>query len=260
MEANVHKILSAFTPLLRKNKKSVSSKSVPNNVYVVQTKDLARQSMSVSMLRQDRTVFFTNNWESEITEEEQRAVLLGVLEDESLPRSAVREIDYCLFKTPVTTVFTASKPERRFVEQLCKRENAALLVAWIKSRDRHFYGIDYSCRYGSELSKTRKYYHDTFNPDFFVKVVLKDFCYFLVIEIKEDGDVSEENRAKYKYAVAHFDELNRRMEAEGTRERYIFHFLSPNGYDAFFQHLRDETLLEGQSGFRCQLENLLEEN
>ena len=93
-----------------------------------------------------------------------------------------------------------------------------------------------------------------------MKVVLKDFCYFLVIEIKEDGDVSEENRAKYKYAVAHFDELNRRMEAEGTRERYIFHFLSPNGYDAFFQHLRDETLLEGQSGFRCQLENLLEEN
>lgn len=57
VEANVHKILSAFTPLLRKNKKSVSSKSVPNNVYVVQTKDLARQSMSVSMLRQDRTVF-----------------------------------------------------------------------------------------------------------------------------------------------------------------------------------------------------------
>ena len=260
IEANVHKILSAFTPLLRKNKKSVSSKSLPNDIFTVETKDLAKQSMSVSMLRQDRTVFYSNDWENEILDEEQRTILSDVLEDESLPRSAVKEIDYCNFKTPVTTVLTVSKPERRFVEQLCKRENADLITAWIKSRDKHFYEIEFSCRYGSEFSKTRKYYHDKFNPDFFLKVVQNGICYFLVIEIKEDGDDSEENKAKYRYAVQHFDELNKRMESEDIEERYIFHFLSPNSYDTFFHHLRDGTVLRGQSSFRCQLENLLEEN
>ena len=59
-------------------------------------------------------------------------------------------------------------------------------------------------------------------------------AYYLVIEIKDDGDDSDENKAKYKYAVQHFAELNNRMERENINERYIFHFLSPNGYDVFF--------------------------
>lgn len=260
IEANVHKILSAFTPLLRKNKKSVSSKSVPNDVFAVSTRELAKQSISVSMLRQDRTVFLTNNWENEITAEDQKAVVTDILEDESLPKSSSKEIDYCLFKTPVTTVLTVSKPERKFVELLCKRENAGLLTAWIKSRDRSFYEIEYSCRYGSESSKTRKYYHDKFNPDFFIKTEKEGTCYYLVIEIKDDGDACEENKAKYKYAVEHFERLNHRMMAEGVAERYIFHFLSPDSYDIFFNHLRDGSVLEGQDKFRCALENLLEES
>lgn len=93
-----------------------------------------------------------------------------------------------------------------------------------------------------------------------MKIIKDGICYFLVIEIKEDGDDSEENKAKYRYAVQHFDELNKRMESEDIKERYIFHFLSPNSYDTFFHHLRDGTVLRGQSSFRCQLENLLEEN
>ena len=83
--------------------------------------------------------------------------------------------------------------------------------------------------------------------------------YFLVIEIKDDNDDCEENKAKYKYAVQHFAELNGRLERQGIPERYIFHFLSPNAYDVFFQHLRDGTVLEGQGRFRCALENLLED-
>lgn len=170
IETNVHKILSAFTPLLRKNKKSVISKSVSNNVFDITTKILTKQSTSVGMLRQDRTVFLSNNWEQEILDNEQKAIISDVLEDESFPRSSTKNMDYCLFKTPVTTVITASKPERKFVELLCKRENAELLSAWIKSRDRGFYEIEYTCRYGSRDSKSRRYYHDKFNPDFFLKI------------------------------------------------------------------------------------------
>lgn len=260
IESNVHKILSAFTPLLRKNKKSVSSRSIPNDVFEIKTSDMSKQSTSVNMLRQDRTVFYTNNWEQEVLDDDQKVILAEIIEDETLPRSALKEIDYCLFKTPVTTVLTSSKPERKFVELLCKKENANILSAWIKSRDRKFYEIEYSCRYGTGDSKSRKYYHDKFNPDFFVKVERDGIVYHVVIEIKDDGDVSEENKAKNKYAIQHFEELNKRMEAQGMNERYIFHFLSPNGYDVFFNHLRDGSVLAGQDRFKCQLEMLLEEN
>ncbi|MFR1891387.1 MAG: hypothetical protein ACLSX0_16615 [Anaerostipes caccae] len=77
----------------------------------------------------------------------------------------------------------------------------------------------------------------------------------MVVEIKDDGDVSEENIAKYKYAVKHFAELNKKNQSES----YLFHFLSPDGYQAFFKHLEAGTLLEGQEKFRCNLENLLEQ-
>lgn len=260
IEANVQRILSAFTPLLRKNKKSVSSKSIPNDLYAISTENLLKQSTSIGMLRQERTVFLTNNWENEVNDEEQRAVLEEILDDESLPRSAVKEIDYCLFKTPVTTVLTSSKPERKFVELLCKRENAELIDAWVKSRDRNFYEIEYSCKYGSSDSKSRKYYHSKFNPDFFLMVKKDGITFYIVIEIKDDGDNCEENKAKNKYAIQHFEELNKRMKDSGINEQYIFHFLSPNGYNVFFDHLKDGSVLEGQAKFKCQLETLLEEN
>lgn len=258
IESNVHKILTAFTPLLRKNKKSIVSKSVANDVYELSTNNLAKQSASVGMLRQDKTVFLTNNRSNEIVDDEQKMIISEIIEDESLPRSAYKDVDYCLFKTPVTTVITASKPERKFVEYLCKKENADLLSAWVKSRDRGFYEIEYSCKYGNSTSKTRKYYHDKFNPDFFLKLNKNDVTYYIVVEIKDDGDNSEENKAKYKYAVEHFEELNKRVVSNA--EIYIFHFLSPNGYEVFFNHLRDGSVLEGQEKFRCQLENMLEDN
>lgn len=260
IEANVQRILSAFTPLLRKNKKSVSSKSVPNDVYTIDTKDLSKQSTSVGMLRQERTVFFTNNWQNEIFDDEQKNIIQEILDDESLPRSAVKEVDYCLFKTPVTTVLTSSKPERKFVELLCKRENAELITSWVKSRDRNFYEIEYSCKYGSADSKSRKYYHNKFNLDFFLRIEKDGINYYIVIEIKDDGDNCEENKAKNRYAIQHFEELNKRMNDAGIKDQYIFHFLSPNGYNVFFDHLRDGSVLEGQTKFKCQLETLLEEN
>lgn len=260
IESNVQRILSAFTPLLRKNKKSVSSKSVPNDIYVIDTQKLAKQTTSVGMLRQERTVFLTNNWKNEVVDEEQKTVIEEILDDETLPRSAIKEVDYSLFKTPVTTVLTSSKPERKFVELLCKRENTELITAWVKSRDRNFYEIEYSCKYGSADSKSRKYYHNKFNPDFFLKVEKNGTTYYIVIEIKDDGDNCEENKAKNKYAIQHFEELNNRMDSAGIKEKYIFHFLSPNGYDVFFDHLRDGSVLEGQDKFKCQLETLLEDN
>jgi type III restriction enzyme len=49
------------------------------------------------------------------------------------------------------------------------------------------------------------------------------------------------------------------MEEEGINEKYIFHFLSPNGYTEYFEYLKSGMLLKGQDKFRCELENLLED-
>lgn len=56
-----------------------------------------------------------------------------------------------------------------------------------------------------------------------MKIDKEQMAYYLVIEIKDDGDNSDENKAKYKYAVQHFAKLNNRMERENIDERYIFH-------------------------------------
>jgi type III restriction enzyme len=115
-------------------------------------------------------------------------------------------------------------------------------------------------RYGSENSKTRKYSQNTFNPDFFIKVIKNDVEYFVVVEIKADKDESGENKAKYKYAKEHFERLNKKLEEGGIKQKYIFHFLSPEGYTTFFEYLKDGRILDGQEKFRCELENLLEED
>ena len=145
-----------------------------------------------------------------------------------------------------------------------KHKNEALkhgikIESWLKSRDRGFYGIEYSLRYGSKESKTRKYTHPTFNPDFFIKIKKGGVEYFLVTEIKADKDDCDENKAKYKYAKEHFERLNEKLKEQGVKQEYVFHFLSPNGFTTFFEYLKDGRLFKGQSKFRCELENLLEE-
>lgn len=259
IESNRNKILSAFTPLLRKNSKSIVSKIIEKDTFTISTKDLTKQSTSVSMLRQDKSIFITNNWESEVLDDEQKEIINDILDDDSLPRSAVFDsIDYCLFKTPVTCVITASKPEREFVKMLCKKDNADIVSKWIKSKDRNFYEIEYSMKSGS--GKSRKYKHKTFNPDFFILVEKNDEKYYIIIEIKDDKDDSFENKAKYKQAKNHFSLLNERIKDAGGNEHYIFHFLSPKDYATFFDHLKDETVLDSQDSFRCDLELLLEQN
>ena len=98
-----------------------------------------------------------------------------------------------------------------------------------------------------------------FNPDFFIKVTKDKMDYFVVVEIKADKDDSDENKAKYKYAKEHFERLNEKLKESKINQKYIFHFLSPEGYTTFFEYLKDGRILDGQEKFRCELENLLEE-
>ena len=67
--------------------------------------------------------------------------------------------------------------------------------------------------------------------------------------------VSDENKAKNKYAKEHFEKLNYELKQKGINQKYIFHFLSPISYIEFFEYLRNGKLINGE--FTSELDDLL---
>jgi len=66
-----------------------------------------------------------------------------------------------------------------------------------------------------------------------------------------DNDVSNENKAKLRYAREHFARVNELQK----EQRYHFKFISPRSYDLFFKALREKTYKD----FKSELEAKLEE-
>ncbi len=254
VDKNRNKVLQSFGTLLRKKGKTVVPQLKVLDPFIIKTTDLQKESTGIGNFKRDSTLFYTNNYEKEV-DLDQKLILKELIKNESLPRSAMKEQNEFFFKTPSNLVITKFQPERVFVENLCKEEISNKIDSWIKSRDQGFYSIEYTWRKNNHQMKNL-----SFNPDFFIKVKDKGMVYFLVIETKSDKDDVDENKAKYKYSLEHFERLNKKLKEKGIKEKYIFHFLSPNGYTEFFEYLKNGVLFEGQEKFRCELENLLEEN
>lgn len=249
VEKNMLKILSSFNTLLRKSGKTTVYEKKAKDPFMISTVKIEKESMAVGNLRHNSTAFHSSNYSTEL-DTEVREILDAVIEDDSFPKSASKEINAFLFKTPLDLVFTKYEPERKFIDQLCKKENAEQLEAWVKSRDVGFYSIEYSYRPATHQKI------GSFNPDFIIKSKHADTNHFIFVETKADGDVSIENKAKLKYARQHFENLNEELKIRKIKEVYHFHFLSPNSYIVFFDHLRNGQLLEGK--FRSDLEDKLE--
>lgn len=247
-EKNRNAILRTFNTLLRQNGKSVEYVSEEKNFFKLYTKDMNVESINISNLRKDTSIFFSNYYGKELYDDNLK-LMKKVIKDETLPRQSLKEIGVFDFKTPVNFVITTGNPERSFVKLLCESENAKHITCWIKSRDKGFYSLNYSWMKNSHRKNGR------FNPDFFIVQDVGPVRNIIVIEIKDDGDDSIENKAKYKYGNEHFDRLNEVLERNGIFQHYIFHFISPNSYDAFFQYLKENKL----DSFRCELENLLDD-
>lgn len=256
-EKNRNRILNAFSTLLRKTGKTVVQTVVTDKPYTISTRDMEQYSYGIGNFRSGSSVFYSSDWETEITDAEQRKILETIIEDDMLPKRAAKEIGVYRFKTPVDLVVTAQKPEMTFVDALCRDKTAEVTTAWVKSRDRNFYAIPYALKYGGRESKTRTYSHKQFSPDFFIRIERGGVAYTIVVETKDDRDVSDMNVAKYKAGKRHFQELNRKLEHAGITDRYLFHFLSPVSYPEFFAYVRDGRLFGGT--FRSELEALLEE-
>jgi type III restriction enzyme len=134
---------------------------------------------------------------------------------------------------------------------LCKQENASHITAWVKSNNQSFYSISYT------LTTTggRHTIHHSFNPDFFILIKSEGKEFIVVVETKSDGDTSDENKVKNRFAKEHFNTLNEQLALNNINQEYIFHFISPNSYPAFFDYLRDGKLI--QDRFRSDLEKQL---
>lgn len=250
VEKNYNKILTSFNTLLRKTSKTVVYQKEAQKPYIIDTKEINRESMSLENLRHNATVFYSSDYKIEIDEKNLKLLNI-VIEDESLPRSASKEINKYIFKTPLDLTFSKAEPERTFIKELCETRNAKEIGSWLKSRDMNFYSIEYSITsIGGKHSKIQ-----SFNPDFFIKLENGTTQHFVIVEIKSDDDVSDENRAKLKYGIQHFNDLNKELEKLKIDEKYYFHFLSPNSYDVFFDHLRNGKLIKYD--FKSDLEDKL---
>ncbi|MEK6274322.1 MAG: hypothetical protein AABM30_03195 [Actinomycetota bacterium] len=58
---------------------------------------------------------------------------------------------------------------------------------------------------------------------------------------------------KLKWATSHFETVNKMLEEAAEERRYAFHFLSPQDYDIFFQHLHAGTLDQFTSTLQASL-------
>ena len=250
IEENANKIFTAFSTLFRTRSKTVINSVKSTEFIDINTEDMRDETRGISSFRSaDSMFFYTDKYKDEMPSEEQKVIVEKFIEDENFPKKAYTEINYYDFKTPLNTVIATADPEYKFLKKyLFKNENAQKIKSWVKSRDMGFYSIEYSYKLNSHTKV------GTFNPDFIIKLDKSENVY-LFIEIKDDGDNSPENKGKYKAAKEHFSLLNQKLRDSGINEKYIFHFLSPNDYEIFFQYLRDDKLDTFVSG----LDNLLEE-
>ena len=239
-EANRNQTLAAFGVIRRRGAKSLRLKIEAQDLIKVNTKEIKKNPLGVGSLRRDSTVFW-DDYSMSLGETADIKLLKELEEDESLPRSALRKMENKYnFKTPLNVVFASYEPERKFIRGLTAEQTAKAIDAWIKSLDVGFYSIEYSWRKGEHPKQ------GSFNPDFFLRIGSD----IIVVEIKMDNDVSDENRAKLRYAKEHFAKVNG-LQKELT---YYFKFLSPGSFDLFFKALREKAYKDFKSELEAKLE------
>lgn len=236
--------LKALGTLRRKTSENVRYTPIVNRFYTISTKSRQSDSASAAELRNNKTLYFTDQTRDSIKEDQ-----LEFFEEVSEQGTGFKvfEVRNRLdFKTPLSAVIADHDPERRFIKELIGTSNLPHYDAWIKSTNMRFYEIEYSWKKGEHPKRGK------FSPDFFIKA--GDLI--LVVEIKgneELSDPQEENRKKYEFSVKHFNRVNEHLEQEGSPIRYKFNFLTPNNYTKYFQFLRDGQILNYTSELDIKL-------
>lgn len=238
------KFLQALGPLRRKASETVRYTQVIDQHSDISTGDRPADSVSAADLRRNKAIFFTDETRARLDDEQTE--LFDEVTEPGAGWRAVQVINRYDFKTPLNLVIADSENERRFIKELIKPENAAAVTGWIKSTATRFYEIDYAWKKGAHPKRGK------FSPDFFLRV--GDFM--LVVEIKGDEELaepSEENRKKSEYAIEHFVRINEHLATQENSLRYKITFLTPRGFNTFFQSLREGTVASFRSDLDVEL-------
>lgn len=247
-EENKNRIERAFDVLKREATGTTRIKRISQNPYTIETKNLPTSSAKVSDFLKNKVLIFEEHSVS-LCKEEDIALIKEVYDNS--PRKNVIEVENrYLYKCPLNVAILSHSNERDFGKYLIRNEYIQKIDAWIKSVDRGFYDIPYTYRTGSTSSLARGGGHQKwakFNPDFFIKIGTD----ILVVEIKSDEDLTEENKAKLKYAKIHFDELNNKQKVR----KYFFSFLSPQDFSDFFEGIKNGHYHDYRSNLETDLMN-----
>lgn len=227
---NIEKINGKFNALLRKKRTSAGFERKANSLVEVSTQNMANSSMVFSKIKSGITIFYSSDFSKEISGDD--LAVFTVLHDE-LPGKQLKQINIYDFKTPLSVILADQEPEKKFVEQLLKKQMTQKITAWVKARNVGFYSFKYILKRGTEPKE--------FNPDFFIKI--RDNI--IVIETKSDNDIIRENYSKMVDAQKHFKLVNEMLEVENSPIRYYFNILSPNSYEDFAKTVIDGTYFNG---------------
>jgi type III restriction enzyme len=246
-EDNYRKTLQAFGVVKRRAAKTLRFEVEATGLAELNTAQLKKAAAGFGSFRRGATVFFDEN-SLKLSDGDDVAALSELIGDETLPRMAIKEVrNKFSFKTPLNITFAHSTPERKFMERLIANANS--IDAWMKSRDVGYYSIDYSWRKGEHPKQ------GSFNPDFFIKtndkiIVVETKDDELIDRVRQGGDLAKETKAKYRYAIQHFQKLNELQKEQS----YYFTFLTPRDFDNFFEIMKSGSF----PGFKSRLDAELE--
>lgn len=230
-EENLQRTLKGFGVIRRLSSKFnvIRFSAKADDLLETRTDEIDRSSISLTSLNKEGAIFYDDNT-FDLSEENEVKIIKDI--EKEFEEGSSKLNTACLnkvvnsfnLKSPLNLILVSHKPERRFVQNLIKEENAQCIDAWIKSRDTGFYTIEYSWRKGAHPKNGQ------FNPDFFIKIG-KDI---LIVETKADADITDENKGKVEYAKKHVAMLNKLQ----NKQKYYFWMISPEDYNNFFEKLR----------------------
>ncbi|MBU1110560.1 hypothetical protein KKB83_03005 [Patescibacteria group bacterium] len=242
---NLATFKQAFGPMFRELGKEVPRmKLKAGALNKIEISSMPRQSFSEDTLKSHGALFYPPQFLDSLSGTERAIIEKYITARTTItPETVLPETQYILdhfypqeenkFISSLSAIYVTSNPEIGFTKSLFNETN--IFESFIKSPDKGFYSIPYSFK-PTEIGSTHVK-RASFNPDFFLlKKKSKDI---LVVEIKQDNDLVQENRAKLRDAKEHFDNLNAELEKAGEGWRYYFYFLSPTDYVSFMAAVND---------------------
>lgn len=238
-----NRFISALGTIWRQGNAYVDYNIKPEKYYLVDSRtDMRTESTSASLLKNDHTLFWTDDTVKYLTDEEK--IFFADIIDSSNGYKQYKVLNKNLLKTPTSLVIAASEPEKKFIFKLIEKDNANLIDSWVKSPATGFYAIEYAWKKNPRHGEAIRY--DKFNPDFFLKIKDK----LIVVEIKDDNEIQEpspKNIGKYKAAVNHFKIINEHLKTQQQDQdneikSYYFTMLTPKNYDIFFKTIKKDNI------------------